>query len=228
MENIKRRYKRDLLLRLLNDDVGSLNIAEFSKTLNIKDAVLMSAKSWDEVDVSSIAKSWNKLLKCTDESDRNSDGARDDVDVDSLLNDMEVPSEEKIMEWLRADEGDPGYQEFTEEEIISIAREENEGALTNEDADDDNEIIPPTVSHATACQSIQTLLTYLEQQPTAPMGTIVLLNGLLMETAQKRVISQRRKKLMITLLSYNPPNTCIVYCVKYMYIIYVCKHGVIL
>ena len=168
LENIKRRYKRDLLLRLLNDDVGSLNIAEFSKTLNIKDAVLMSAKSWDEVDVSSIAKSWNKLLKCTDESDRNSDGARDDVDVDSLLNDMEVPSEEKIMEWLRADEGDPGYQEFTEEEIISIAREENEGALTNEDADDDDEIIPPTVSHATACQSIQTLLTYLEQQPTHP------------------------------------------------------------
>ena len=105
---------------------------------------------------------------------------------------MEVPSEEK-MEWLRADEGDPGYQEFTEEEIISIAREENEGALTNEDADD--EIIPPTVSHATACQSIQTLLTYFEQQPTAPLGTIVLLNGLLMGTAQKRLMNQRQKKI---------------------------------
>ena len=40
LENIKRRYKRDLLLRLLDDEVGSMNIAEFSKTLNIKDAVL--------------------------------------------------------------------------------------------------------------------------------------------------------------------------------------------
>ena len=38
------------------------------------------------------------------------------------------------------------YWEFTEEEVISIAREENEGALTNEDADDDDEIIPPIKS----------------------------------------------------------------------------------
>ena len=68
----------------------------------------MSAKSWDEVEVSSIAKSWNKLLKCTDESDGNPEGADDDVDVNSLLNDMEVPSEKKT-KWLSADEGDPGY-----------------------------------------------------------------------------------------------------------------------
>ena len=58
LENIKRRYKRDLLLHLLNDDkVGSMNIAEFSKALNVKDAVLMSAKSWDEVEMTTIVKS---------------------------------------------------------------------------------------------------------------------------------------------------------------------------
>ena len=49
----------------------------------------MSAKNWDE---SNIGKSWNKLFKCTGESDRNSEGADDDVDVNSLSNDMEVPS----------------------------------------------------------------------------------------------------------------------------------------
>ena len=42
--------------------VGSRNIAEFMKTINIKDAVLMSARSWDEVKESTIAKSWKKLL----------------------------------------------------------------------------------------------------------------------------------------------------------------------
>ena len=36
LENIKRRYKRGLLLWLLDDEVSSMNIAEFSKTLNIK------------------------------------------------------------------------------------------------------------------------------------------------------------------------------------------------
>ena len=42
--------------------VGSMNIAEFIKTINIKDAVLMSARSWDEMKESTIAKSWKKLL----------------------------------------------------------------------------------------------------------------------------------------------------------------------
>ena len=44
--NLETSSERDLLLSLLNDDkVLSMNIAEFSKTLNIEGAVLMSAKS---------------------------------------------------------------------------------------------------------------------------------------------------------------------------------------
>ena len=62
-EALKRHYKYDLLLRMLDEErVGSMNIAEFIKTINIKDAVLMSARSWDEVKESTIAKSWKKLL----------------------------------------------------------------------------------------------------------------------------------------------------------------------
>ena len=57
LENMKRQYKRDLLLRLLNEETEGLNIAEFTKTLNILDAVLMSAKSWRDVEESTIARS---------------------------------------------------------------------------------------------------------------------------------------------------------------------------
>ena len=57
LENIKHRYKPDLLLRLDNQ---GLNIAEFTKTLTISDAVLMSAKCWSEVEGCTIAKSWKK------------------------------------------------------------------------------------------------------------------------------------------------------------------------
>ena len=68
-----------------------MNIAEFSKTMNIKDAVLMSAKSWDEVETGTIIKSWSKLLKCPDVSDKDSESADDDVDVNSLLDDNGCP-----------------------------------------------------------------------------------------------------------------------------------------
>ena len=37
-------------------------IAEFSKSINIKDAVLLSAKCWGEIEPGTMAKSWNKLL----------------------------------------------------------------------------------------------------------------------------------------------------------------------
>ena len=50
-------------------------------------------------------------MKCPDVSDKDSEGAGDDVNVNSLLNDMDVPSEERT-DWLTADEGDPGYREL--------------------------------------------------------------------------------------------------------------------
>ena len=64
--NMKRRYKHDLLLRLLNKENEGLNIAEFTKTPPILDAVMMSDKSWRERDESTIARSWSKLLSLPD------------------------------------------------------------------------------------------------------------------------------------------------------------------
>lgn len=57
--------------------------------------------------------------------------------------------------------------------------------------EEEEDINPSTVSHASACQTLQTVLTYLEQQPSVPMGTMVILNGLLLEAAKTR-ISQKQ------------------------------------
>ena len=62
LENIKRLYKEDLLLHLLNKEGERLNIAEFTMTLNALDAFLMCVKSCREVGESTIARSWNTLL----------------------------------------------------------------------------------------------------------------------------------------------------------------------
>ena len=112
------------------------------------------------------------------------------LDASSTL--TRIISSEERTDWLPADEGDPSYREYTEEEIASIVREENEA---NDDEEDDDDIVLPTVSHATACQAIETILTYLEQQPFIPIGTVVTLNGLLVETAKKRVMNQRQKHI---------------------------------
>ena len=97
LENIKKHYKRDLLLRLLDEGDSDCNIAEFRKTLNIKDAVLMTAKSWNEVEQQTIAKSWKKLwpiVNGSDEDQHEDSTELSDVSVETLLDRMDIPHED--------------------------------------------------------------------------------------------------------------------------------------
>ena len=92
--NIKRRYKRDLLLHLLNKENEGLNIAEFTRSLNILNAVLMSAKSWKEVEESTIARSWNKLLPLPDIQEH--EATDTSLEIDAVLDELYVSSEERL------------------------------------------------------------------------------------------------------------------------------------
>lgn len=192
LQTIKRHYKRDLLLRLLNEEeVGSMNIAEYSKTLNILDAVLMSAKSWDEVEEKTIARSWSKLLSLPDVPQQEPESTASNSDVSMVLDALDIPPTEREA-WITADQGEAGYHDFTDEEIITLVREENNGSNEQEDEEEESQV---TVSHAQACQAIETVMKYLEQQPKVPMNTTVLLNGLLMETTRKRANCLKQTKL---------------------------------
>ena len=67
LESTKRRYRKELLKKLLLADTSSeddpeLTIIEFWKKLNIKDAMFMIAKAWNDIPEYTIRASWNKLL----------------------------------------------------------------------------------------------------------------------------------------------------------------------
>ena len=178
-ETIKRRYKRDLLLCLLNKENEGSNIPEFTKALNILDAVLMSAKSWTEVEESTIRKSWNKLLPgLTDNADVSE---HEETSLNEVMDKLHVPAEERS-DWLTLDSNDPGYHEYTDEELVihGNASEEKE-----ENEEDNDELFTQNVSHAQACQALETVLAYVEQQPEVPMSTTILLNSLLIQTKEK-------------------------------------------
>ena len=76
----------------------------------------------------------------------------------------------------------------------SIVTEEDT-ECTEEELEGEEGITQVTVSHATACNALQTVLTYLEQQPATPMDTVVILNGLLLETARKRLITKKQTQI---------------------------------
>ncbi len=194
LETIKRQYKRDLLLRMLHDES---TIDVFCKKINILDAILMAAKSWDEVCHSTICKSWKKLLPMetiAEEEPSSSEVEQSEIataDIQELCNDGEFSDCQT--EWLTADSQDCGYHDYTEEEIIALATEQNEG--NDNESEDEDDGVSHVVSHSQACDALETVLTYLQQQAHVPESTTVTINSLLIETNKKRYNNLKQTKL---------------------------------
>ena len=69
-------------------------------------------------------------------------------------------------------------------------------STTSNEVDEDDDIITKYVSDSQACEALETLLAYLEQQSDSiPMGTTVLLNALLTQIAKKRFQALRQSKV---------------------------------
>ena len=69
LESMKRRYRKELLRKLLladsaasPEDDPELTVVDFWKKLNIKDVMFMITKAWNDIPESTIQASWNKLL----------------------------------------------------------------------------------------------------------------------------------------------------------------------
>ena len=202
LENIKCRYKRDLLLRLLNQNETE-TIPEFTRSLNIKDAVLLAAKSWSEVEQSTISKSWNKLWPIDSGSEPAYEPTLSPTNtmINSLLTRMSIPREERV-HWLTTDDEDLGYRDIDEDDIIELVQ--NEATRADMEEEQDSEAVPLLVSHGRACDAIETVLAYLEQQPDVPMVATVTLNGLLMKAARKRASPMMQTKISDFMNSPNP------------------------
>ena len=68
LQAIKKRYKKKLLRRMIiEDDLGGSIIA-FLKSVNMKVVVDLVAESWDEIDQTTIRKSWRKIIPMTPSS----------------------------------------------------------------------------------------------------------------------------------------------------------------
>ena len=194
LETIKRRYKCDLLLRMLNEET---TIDVFSKKLNILDAVMMAARSWMEVKESTLAQSWNKLLghKEPDQEPTHDQPAGVTTEINAILDRLDVPVDERI-DWLKKDDNDTGYHDYTDEEIITLVHNEIESGDNNVDSEDDEDYLnASSISHAQACEALETVHKYLDQQPDVAVSTRMTVHNLLMQAAKRRLESKRQSKL---------------------------------
>ena len=105
------------------------------KAYNIRSAIFNWAAAWSSMKQSTFANAWKHLLNGS-AADQDFGGFENEHDFNNHITRAGLPTDEDDVDnWLSVDEGDPGHQLLTEEEIIA----EVEGDEMLEEDDDDNE-----------------------------------------------------------------------------------------
>lgn len=130
LENLKKRYRRHLLEHLVKSDDES--VQNVLKSVNMRNIVYWISDSWEEIESTTINKSWFKFLPkvVTAIDDLNGDDG-ENIALKDLM--KEVPGCENcnaddVKEWLNSDE----MLEITESTIVEMIEDEEECNNTEE------------------------------------------------------------------------------------------------
>ena len=187
LENLKRRYKRDLLRKLLLDAEEFGSYTAFAKSLTVKDAVYMCAKAWREIREESLARAWLKLLPDAHSVDEDEEEPVQHTEEGQQL----ALTAEEEEEWLNADRDEAGHPMLTDQEIINQVSETAD--MDSDDGDDEEDA--GRIPHAVATECLSTSLRWLEQQAEATPMNLLMLRELHAMAAKKRVSNLKQPRL---------------------------------
>ncbi len=119
LQAMKNRYMKSLLRKLLMADKEGQSMTTFVKSINIKDVVYMIGDAWDNIESSTLCKSWFKIVgNQTPESTSSASESSPDNSTEScedLLQQLDSSLTSKDIEnYLSVDWLDPGYQYATD------------------------------------------------------------------------------------------------------------------
>ncbi|GBM66214.1 hypothetical protein AVEN_27903-1 [Araneus ventricosus] len=119
IESMKRRYRKQLLSKLLSEgdddqEEAACSIVQFWKALTLKECVYMINKTWESVPKHTLKRSWRKLAPCFENVDQSNDsGSVTVTEVNGLLKQISNCGnceEDDISTWLDYDADDAGFQ----------------------------------------------------------------------------------------------------------------------
>ena len=204
--NLKRRYKRNLLEKMiLYETINGLPYDQFAKNLNIKDCIYSVANAWEQIQCISLQKAWNKLLgaqaSSIDES-RSQEPICINLCPDSELEIerfMETFHDHGIMvtegvteEWLEGDDNDVGYQELSDDEIISEVLGHADIESEESSENDENTPAQHLVSSKDALEAFDICMRWMEQQEETTPQQVMLFQKLKNDAAKKRSTSLKQ------------------------------------
>lgn len=119
LESVKRRYKKLLLRKIIEEDEHGTSMFAALKGINMKHVVYMSAEAWDDLPYTTLAKSWNKLLRRPEESvPEPEDLQSSTTELQPMLAQLGCDSsEEEVTRWLSGSD-DMSCELLSDEDIL--------------------------------------------------------------------------------------------------------------
>lgn len=139
IETLKRLYKKRFIRRLVSDDDG-MSLKEFWKQYNLKHVVDNVSVSWADLSNETLKRAWNQLWP--DMESIECETSETDEFMNQFISETSAAlsiENNEIIEWLNIDQHEMGYQMMTDDEIIEIAKEDDEAATDSETDDDGGE-----------------------------------------------------------------------------------------
>ena len=195
---------------ILYETTDGLPYDQFAKALNIKDCIYSVANTWEQIQSSSLQKAWNKLLGAQVSS---IDGSRDrepicmnscpdsELEVERFMqtfHDHGILVTEGVAEkWLKGDDNDVGFQELSDDEIISEVLDYAD--IENEESSENDENTSPQqlVCNKDAFKAFNTCMIWMEQQEETTPQQLMLLQKLKNDAARKRSASLKQLSMNV-------------------------------
>lgn len=199
IRNIKTIYRRNLLLKLVEE--GYNNLLSFWKNLTVLDAIYYVEDAWRSVKSSTVKKSWKAILA----KEENETPIEDDDSIDlqrNILEDLrnlegsENVDELAVQQWIDEDSKLESYEVLSDDEIVSRVTCDSE-ETRNEESESDQECLltHPKLSHGDALVHTEALLNYLEQENESTPAEKMMLRNL--RGKIRRRVNENRKQTSI-------------------------------
>lgn len=92
-------------------------VHQFLKSVNMKDVVELIAESWNEIEASTLRKSWQKIIPFQAQEQSGRDYVEEVEDEEGFIDSLHELGcnlkREDIHSWLNSDNNDPGFQIMT-------------------------------------------------------------------------------------------------------------------
>lgn len=188
------------------------------RNITLKNVIYWVSQAWDSVRVSTIQKSWSKVIDFEDCNDSEEDlplnqlasklRSREEMPSSSFASETEEEekslfelmqtlkgcenvTKEDVVQWVTADDLE---EEFSIEEITTAFQ----GTGKTDDDDDDMEacvVDEQRISHQEGFATLEKALLYVEQQPEATPADLLLLNRWRNMAARKRRSNMKQKRI---------------------------------